>query len=33
VTTLRDLSLRLRHTNTQIQEFVKQLTALPPSPV
>jgi CRP-like cAMP-binding protein len=33
VTMLRDLSLRLRHTNTQIQEFVKQLTALPPSPV
>ena len=28
VTMLRDLSLRLRHTNTQIQEFVKQLTAL-----
>ena len=28
LTILRDLSLRLRHTNTQIQEFVKQLTAL-----
>jgi hypothetical protein len=26
-------SLRLRHTNTQIQEFVKQLTALPQLPV
>ena len=33
VTMLRDLSLRLRNTNTQIQEFVKQLTALPQIPV
>ena len=33
VTMLRDLSLRLRHTNAQIQEFVKQLTALPQFPV
>lgn len=33
VTMLRDLSLRLRHTNTQIQEFVKQLTAMPQFPI
>lgn len=29
---LQDLSLRLRHTNTQIQEFVKQLAALSKTP-
>jgi CRP-like cAMP-binding protein len=33
LTILRDLSLRLRHTNTQIQEFVKQLMALSKTPI